>query len=183
MEGTKLSKDDLLILKKRAEALAARRISGKKDSRALFVCEFLLGNERYGIEALFMQEVFPLKSITHLPGLPGFILGIINVRGNIIPVMDIRKFFGIPERGITELNRVLILKNGKMVTGILADEVLGVRGININDLQPPMATLTGIGENYLRGVTSGRLIVLDAASILDDPAIIVNKESINGGTR
>ncbi|HNY13946.1 MAG TPA: chemotaxis protein CheW [Bacteroidales bacterium] len=177
IERKKLPDDEASVLKRRAQALAVKRLSKKSKGKILFVAEFLLGEERYGIEVSLMQEVYPLRELTPLPGIPPFILGIINVRGKILPVMNIKKFFDIPEKGITELNRVLIVAKGKMVTGILADEVLGVRGINPDELQPPMATLTGIKSEYLRGITAGHLIVLDMARILDDPDIIVNKNA------
>ncbi len=181
IEITSLPDDEASVLKRRAQTLAVKRLPKKSKGKILFVAEFLLGEERYGIEVQFMQEVYPLRELTPLPGIPSFILGIINVRGKILPVMNIRKFFDIPEKGITELNRVLIIAKGKMVTGILADEVPGVRGINPDELQPPMATLTGIKSEYLLGITAERLIVLDMARILDDPGIIVNNGVLKKG--
>ncbi len=177
IERVKLPQDEASVLKRRAEALAIKRITRKNEGKIFFITEFLLGEERYGLEVSFMQEVYPLRELTPLPGAPPFIIGIINVRGKVLPVMNIKKFFDIPEKGITELNRVLIIQKGKMITGILADEVLGVRGIGMDEVQPPMITLTGIHGDYLRGITPERLIVLDAARILDDSAIIATKNS------
>jgi purine-binding chemotaxis protein CheW len=164
------------LLKKRAEELAKVRNKNTKSRENIFIVEFLLGDDLYGIEASYMQEVYPLRELTPLPGTPEFIHGIINVRGKILPVMNLKKFFGLPEKGLTDLNRVLIIRKGPMETGILADDVLGVTGINPEQLQPPLATLTGIRADYLRGITPERLIVLDAERILDDPDIIVKKD-------
>ena len=169
------------ILKKRAEALAKVRVDKWRGVKRLFVVEFLLGDEKYGIEASLLQEVYPLKELTTLPGLPEFIPGIINVHGRIISVMDLKKFFSLPDKGLTNFNSVLIVRKGGMGTGILADDVLGMTGIDPDDIQPAMPTLTGIHSDYLRGVTSECLIVLEADRILDDPGIIVNEKHFRRG--
>jgi purine-binding chemotaxis protein CheW len=169
------------ILKSRAEKIARMKEYKKETASHLYIVEFLLGEEKYGIEVPYLQEVFPLKQLTPLPGTPDFILGIINVRGRIIPIMDIKKFFDIPDKGITDLNRVLIIRKDDIETGILADKIIEVKAVISEELQPPMITLTGIRSDYLIGITSERLIVLDIARIMDDPAIIINKELHTGG--
>ncbi|MEX0804168.1 MAG: chemotaxis protein CheW [Candidatus Binatia bacterium] len=164
------------ILKARARALARPPESLKHTEAAIEVVEFGLAQERYALPTAAVREVFPLKDLTPLPCTPPFIVGVINVRGQILPVIDIKKFFDLPQQGITDLHKVIIVHHDEMDLGILADVVFGVRAIPLNTLQPSLPTLTGIREEYLRGVTAERLVVLDVIKILADPRIIVQEE-------
>ena len=120
-----------------------------------------------------------MRDLTPIPGTPPFVLGIINVRGRIVSILDIRKFFDLPEKGLTDLNKVLILNGHNMEFGLLADAVLGVRKIRANELQASLPTLTGIREQYLKGVTKERFVILDAEKLLADKKIIVH-DNIQG---
>ncbi len=163
------------ILRKRAKLLA-RQLLQEKTGDALDVLEFLLTYETYAIEMRWVAETYPLKDLTPLPCTPPFVAGIINVRGRILSVIDIRKFFDLPEKGLTDLNRVIIVNNGEMEFGILADEILGTRSIPLSEVQPPLPTLTGIREEYLKGVTRERTAILDGARLLSDKNLIVHEE-------
>lgn len=164
------------ILRARADLLA--RQPGKEQAGdTLEVVEFMLANERYGIESGYVREVCPLKDYTPLPCTPPFVLGLVNVRGQIISVIDIKKFFELPEKAITDFNKVIIIHDYTMQFGILADSILGVQEIAVRDIQPPLPTLTGIREEYLRGVTGERTVILDAGKLLADKKIIVHEEA------
>lgn len=168
-----------LILASRAKTLARelpQLEAGAAADSALEVVEFQLAQERYGLESYAVCEVYPLKEFTPLPGTPPYVLGIINVRGQVLSVLDLKKFFDLPERGLTELNKVIILRSADMEFGLLADAVLGVRRIALSELQASLPTLTGIREEYLRGVTRERLVVLDAEKLLANKALIVHDE-------
>jgi purine-binding chemotaxis protein CheW len=163
------------ILKQRAEILA-REEAEKADEDSIKVVEFLLANEHYGIESHFIGEVYPLKDYTPLPGVPSFVLGLVNVRGRILSVIDIKKFFDLPEKGLSDLNKIIIVKDEKMEFGILADAILGVRNIAVSEIGPSLPTLTGIREEFLQGITGKRMVILDAARILADKGIVVHEE-------
>jgi purine-binding chemotaxis protein CheW len=163
------------ILRKRAMLLARQPLQ-EKTGGGLDVLEFLLTYETYAIEMRWVAETYPLKDLTPLPGTPPFVAGIINVRGRILSVIDIRKFFDLPEKGLTNLNKVIIVRDDTMEFGILADELLGTRTIPLSEVQPPLATLTGIREEYLKGVTRNRTAILDGARLLFDKNLIVNEE-------
>lgn len=179
------------ILKTRAKALAQEPKKVEVEEY-IEVIEFLLAYEKYGIESCYVREVYPLKELTPLPCTPPFVLGIINVRGRILSVIDIKKFFDLPEKGLTDLNKVIILHTDRpglsaaegpvlsttegMEFGILADVVLDVRNIMVSELQPSLPTLTGIREEYLKGVTRERAIILDAEKLLSDKNIVVHEE-------
>lgn len=164
------------ILKARARALAQEPKERDTAEEYIEVVEFLLAHETYGIESLYVREVYPLKELTPLPCTPPFVLGIINVRRQILSLIDLKKFFDLPEKGLTDLNKVIIVRTDAMELGILADVILGTRSIPLKEIQPTLPTLTGIRAEYLRGVTKERLIILDAEKILSDRKIVVYEE-------
>lgn len=163
------------ILKARAQALACEPVAQVTET-LIEVVEFSLATERYGIATGFVREVVPFKELTLVPCTPVFFIGIVNVRGRMITVVDLKKFFDLPANGLHDLHQVIILHSEEMELGILADDVVGVRSVPASQLQAALPTLSGIGQQYLRGVTGDRLVVLDAARILGDPKIIVQEE-------
>ena len=173
-----MKKEIRTILKNRAIAMAQEPEPKREVSTVIEIIEFILAGESYGIESAFVREVCPLKDYTPLPGVPSYIFGIINVRGQILSVVDLKKFFNLPERGLGELNNVIILRNDQMEFGILADVVEGIQAIALEDILPAPPTVNGIGEKYLKGVTKEHIMVLEAESILNDKKIIVNEEVI-----
>lgn len=171
-----MKKENRTKLKNRAIAMAQEPMQKKEASIIIEVIAFTLVTEIYGIESIFVKEVYTLTDFTPLPGAPSYIFGIINVRGQILPVIDLKKFFNLPEKGLGELNKVIILSNGQMEFGILADVVHGTQEIELEDIRGVPSTVTGIGEEYLKGVTKERLIVLNAKRLLSDKSIVVNEE-------
>jgi len=163
------------ILKARARALAREPVEAQRPERSLDVIEFMIAYERYALESAYVREVHPLKDLTPLPGTPAFVAGIVNVRGRIVSVIDLKQFFDLPRRGLTDLNRVIILDNGQMEFGLLVDAVTAVQRLGLDDIQPALPTLTGVRTDYLHGVTAQRTIVLDAAKILADRQIICDR--------
>ncbi len=163
------------ILKQRADALAIKP-EKKEEDESIEIVEFQLAHEKYGIESIFVREVYPLKDLTPVPCTPSFVAGLINVRGEILSVIDIKKFFNLPEEGLTDKSKVIIICNDRIEFGILADEIVGVDLILIRKLQSTIPTLTGIRAKYLKGVTAGQIVVLDAEKILSDKKIIIHEE-------
>ena len=166
------------ILKARAKTLAQEPEREEKAEAYLEVVEFVLAYERYAIETVYVREIYPLKEFTPLPCTPSFVFGIINVRGQIISVIDIKKFFDLPDMGLGELNKVIILHMGDMEFGILADKIIGYRSIPLIEIQPSLPTLTDIRVEYLKGVTEERVVILDVTKIMSDKKIIVHEEVV-----
>lgn len=171
-----MKKETRSLLKIRATALAAEPEKKRDNSAKTEIIEFTLATESYGIESSFVREVHTLKDFTPLPGVPSFILGIVNVRGQILPVVDLKKFFNLPFKGLGELNKVIILHDDLMEFGVLADEVTGMKEILFEDVLPVPSASIGIGEKYLKGVTKNRLILLSAENLLSDKNIVVNEQ-------
>lgn len=174
---TPAASDIRRILKERALSLARETVEAEAADSSIEVIEFLLAHERYAVESGHVRGVYPLDELTPLPCTPAFVLGIINVRGEILSVIDIKKFFDLPERGLTDLNKVIVLESTDMVFGIVADTIIGVHRILRADIQPSLPTLTGIREDYLHGVTAERVVILDAEKLLHDEKLIVNEQA------
>lgn len=167
---------DAELLRQRAQALA-RPAEAEVTVATLEVLEFGLADERYALPAAGVDEVLAFEQLTPLPGTPPFMLGIVNVRGRMIAVIDIRKFFGVPERGITDLHHVILVHGHGLEVGLLADSIVGLRSLAVPSLLPTLPTLHGIRGDYLMGVSGDRLIVLDLDRLLADPRIVVDDEA------
>jgi purine-binding chemotaxis protein CheW len=137
--------------------------------------EFVLAYETYAIESAWVREVYPLPEITTLPSTPPFVAGIVNVRGQILCVIDLKKLFELPAKGITDLNKIIILRDNNNEFGILADAVTGIRQLAASEIEAGLPTLTGVRTRYLKGVTGERIVVLDTARIMSDKDIITIK--------
>ena len=163
------------ILRARARSLATKE-KEKLPNAQLEVVEFTLSSEHYAIESNYIREIYPLSEFTPLPCTPPFVLGLVNVRGQIISIINIKKLFELPEKGLTDLNKVIIVHDGKMEIGILVDSILGVCSVALDELQSSLPTLTGIRAQYLKGITKDPLVVLDMENILSDERLVVDEE-------
>jgi purine-binding chemotaxis protein CheW len=161
------------ILQARAQALSRESVESRNAEDQIEVLEFLLAYEKYAVEASYVREVYPLKDLTPLPGTPPFVRGIINVRGRILSVVDLKKLMDLPEKGLTDLHKVIIISDGDMEFGLLADAVQEVGRISKSEIQPALPTLIGLRPEYLKGVTGQRVVVLDVGQILADPQLKV----------
>ncbi len=171
-----MNEQAMKILNARARMLAQKPSELEQPpGDMLSVTEFLLAHERYALEFRFIREICPLKELTPLPCTPPFVLGIMNLRGQILSVIDFRRYVGLPVKGITELNRVVILKSGDMEFGILADEIIGMRTIPRHDMQQ-QPFQKGILAHFIMGITPDGCIVLDGEKILADRKIVVEEE-------
>ena len=164
------------ILRARAQALAREPLSTQQSEDEIEVIDFVLAYEQYAVESAYVREIYPLKELTPLPCTPRYVAGLINLRGQILPVLDIKKFFDLPQKGLPDLNKVIVLRSESMQFGILADVILGTRRIAASALQASLPTLTGVRKEYLRGVTQDRAVVLDASRLLSDDKLVVHEE-------
>jgi purine-binding chemotaxis protein CheW len=176
MQSMPVDEEQDRILTARAQALARQPEKEEAAAERIEIVEFLLASERYGIESSYIGEVYPLKDLTQIPCTPPFVLGVMNVRGKILSVIDMRKFFELPDKGLSDLNKVIIVRDDAMEFGILADAILEVRLLSLNHLLPSLPTLTDVRSDYLKGVTENRLVVLDGGKILADRGIVVHEE-------
>ena len=162
------------ILAERARAFAQPVVERDETSFSELLTFRLAGRE-YAIETQHIHEVFIVHEITPVPGVPDFIVGICAFRGEIISVVDLRAFFGIPKRGLTDLNRVIVLSDETVTFGILADYITDIYVRPVDQFSPIVPGTTPIPQRYLLGVTDGSVLVLDAAAILADPALVIDQ--------
>lgn len=171
-------KDKACILKERSEKLAHLDLESKEEN-AIELVEFLLAKEHYAVESLYVREVHSLKELTPLPCVPSFVLGVINVRRRIVSVIDLREVFELHADADISKGKVIILEQGEMEFGIFAEEILGLKKVFPEDLQNNFPTLTGVYQEFLKGVTEEQLLVLDAEKLLNASTLVV-QESAEG---
>lgn len=164
------------ILQTRSLTLAQEASPGEDVEDVTEVLEFTLAYERYAVETQYVNQVAMLEQLIPLPCTPDFVLGIVNLRGTILPVLDLKNFFELPVKGLTDLNKIVVLQSEKILFGILADEIVGVRNILLRDIQSSLPTLTGVRKDYLRGVTPERVTLLDAEKLLTSENLIVQEQ-------
>lgn len=173
---TEMSQSEIkTILRMRAKKLAKKK-EAEIHTDEIETLQFFLSSETYAIETRFVKEVIQLKEVTPLPLTPNFMLGIINLRGSLVSVIDIRKFFDIPSNALSNLNRVILLEEGEIVIGILADFIGGVINVDKNIITKSLPTLKGIREDFLLGITPERMVIIDTQKLLHDPKLIINDE-------
>ncbi len=132
---------------------------------------FNIGDETFGVDIIQVQEIVRLQEITKIPSTPEFVEGIVNLRGKVIPLVDMRKRFGFTQKTNDEDSRIIVTVLGGQMIGIIVDNVSEVLRIQDEDIEAPPDIVAGVGREYLQGVgkVDGRLIVLlDLNSILNN---------------
>jgi purine-binding chemotaxis protein CheW len=171
-----MAKDDQQVMKIRAE-----RISGEKDEIISYsdpseVVVFLLGGEKYAVETSYVKEVLSLGSLTTLPRTPEFVAGLMNVRGKIISVVDLKKLIAPDENSESMQTKIIYLLYERMELGILVDQIAGTHHLDKHSLGKYQVTGRGTDTNYYHGVTPEGIVLLNAGSILSDEKIIVDQK-------
>jgi purine-binding chemotaxis protein CheW len=113
---------------------------------------FSLADEEYGIEIKYVTEIIGIQKITKIPDLPSFIKGVINLRGKVIPVMDVRARFGLPPRDYDERTCVVVVNVTAESMGLVVDRVNEVAGIPEGQVEPPPAGHQEVAGRYVSGL-------------------------------
>lgn len=159
------------ILRARSQDLAKQQNKFTAEEETVEVAEYLLGTETYAFQLKYLVEVCSLSEVTYIPCAPPYVAGVINLRGQIITLIDIHLFLGITAKPVKIFNKALIVGKEKCAVGFLADEVIGARKVSLKELQSDLPGLKGLCADYLYGVTPDRLVILDGNRILDDPRL------------
>lgn len=168
-------RDDLTtgcLLQERADQLALPKEQTERPP-VIEVIRFNLMYQEYAVEMKYIREVIQTSEITPVPGTPDFIAGICSVRGEIISLVNLRVLLSIPEKGLTDLNRVIVLTDGNLTFGLLADQITGIGMIKIDEIDRKYRMENSIWKNYICG-TIESLHVLNAKSLLTDPRMIID---------
>ncbi len=158
------------------------------DSEVIQLVSFMLDEVEYGVDILRVHEILRYPDITRLPNTPDFIKGVINLRGNVIPVVDVRIRFGFPKGTVTDLTRIIVVETGGKQVGLLVDNVYQVVRLPLTNVDPPSELITGVSEDFITGIgrLKDRLIVIlnmslsmfleedDSKKAMDSPGAIYN---------
>ena len=130
---------------------------------------FALGQEEYGVEILKIQEIKGFSAITPLPNAPAYIKGVLNLRGTIVPIVDLRKKFGMPEEAYTTFTVIVVVRVQGQVMGFIVDAVSDVLTVTGADIQPTPDLQGQVDTSFLTGLAKAReklVILLDIDKVL-----------------
>lgn len=149
------------------------------EGQIIQLVSFTLDEVEYGIDILSVHEILRIPEMTRLPNTPKFIKGVINLRGNVIPVIDVRERFGFRSADLTELTRIIVVESDDKQIGLLVDNVSQVIRIKDVNIDPPSILIEGVSEDFITGV--GRLkdrliVILSLSNIIFSDAEIEAKE-------
>ncbi len=154
-------------LVRQAPVQEPRRLEG---SGTMQLVSFGLADEEYGIEITKVQEIILMGEITRVPQTPDYIKGLINLRSTVIPIVDLRRRFGLAEQAAGDDTRIMVVNVAGKTIGIIVDAVSEVLRISKEQIAPPPPTVAGLGRKYLTGLVkleNRLLILLDIDKILD----------------
>ena len=135
---------------------------------------FKLGREEYGMDILRIQEIKRMMGITRVPATPSFIRGVINLRGSVLPVFDLRTRLGLAEGELTEAARIIVVLVNESIVGFIVDEVVEVTTINTRNVETANALSSGLSTEYISGIAKAdnRLFIM-----LNPDAIVSNSQA------
>jgi len=133
-----------------------------QDDQVLQYVTFRLDNETYGIDVMQIQEVLRHTEIAPVPGAPDYVLGIINLRGNVVTVIDTRRRFGLAEADVTDATRIVVMESSNQVMGILVDSVAEVVYLKASEIETAPNVGNDESARFIQGVCNknGELIIL-----------------------
>ena len=137
-------------------------IKTQLSGRTLQVVSFALGSEEYGVDIAQVQEINRMVTITHVPRAPRFMEGVINLRGQLIPIIDLRSRFGMDRSERTKNTRIVVTEIGSKRIGMVVDSVSEVLRIPVEQIEDAPDLVAGVDTEYIRGVgkMGDRLIIM-----------------------
>ena len=153
--------------------LKAQKEMKVQTEEMLQLVSFTIGQEEFGLGIQSIQEINRMVDITRVPNSPEFVSGVINLRGKVIPIIDLRKRFGFSPKESDRNTRIIVVELGDTVVGFVVDSVSEVLRIPKNITEPPPPIVAGIGSEYITAVAKleNRLLIL-----LDLERILLDKE-------
>jgi purine-binding chemotaxis protein CheW len=155
--------------------LMAKTMEAQEDTQKDKFLTFILGNETYGLDIRYVTEIIGIQPITEVPELPDYVRGIINLRGKIIPVIDVRLRFKKPFRDYNDRTCVIVVDIDETSIGMIVDSVAEVLSIPEGDIVPPPSSSTGFSNRYIKGLGK----VGDDVKLLLDCAKLLSQEEMD----
>ena len=163
------------VLQERAKALSKPLHEEQMAASSFEGLGFRLANETYAIDMDYVKEVSFVKNLTELPCTPAFVVGIINLRGSILAVVDVKLFLNLPTEGVSDANRLIIVQKEDIQIALLADEVLGALNIE-KELTQEKSSSGEEFSKFISGVYKQNMIILDIDLLLSSKEIIIDEE-------
>ena len=134
----------------------------KQGTDLLQLVTFRIGEEEFGVDILLVQEIIRKMNITRVPRAPDFVEGVINLRGKVIPIIDLRKRFGLETKEYDKNTRFIVIEINDMIVGFVVDSVSEVLRIPSDTVEPPPPVVSGLDSEYISGVgkLEDRLLIL-----------------------
>ena len=135
------------------------------------IVSFRLADEEYGLDIMKVQEIILIGQITNMPQTPDFVKGLINLRGQVIPIIDLRSRFGFPAGEKSESQRIIVVNVGTRTLGIVVDAVDQVLRVKAEDVEPPPTSIKGINHDFITGLVKQEdklVILLDIEHLLTE---------------
>jgi purine-binding chemotaxis protein CheW len=155
-------------------ATAAEAPTRRGDNPIIQLVGFRLDSEDYAIAITKIQEIILMKPITRIPQVPDFIEGLINLRGSVIPIINLRKRFGLPAREVDDETRTIVVNVHDKTVGCIVDAVTQVMRINRDQVQPPPLSVLAVAHQYISGLArleDRLLIILDIDQLFDEQSL------------
>lgn len=153
-------------------ALVKIDAGGRTQGELIQLVSFKLADEEYGVEVLRVREIIRMPSITKMPNSPGYVEGVINLRGKVIPIISMRKRFGLMENGYDSHTRIMVMDVAGGLNGFIVDGVSEVIRIQSGDIQPPPGMVSGnSNQDFITGVFNHQermLIIMDVDRMFSD---------------
>ncbi len=134
----------------------------RRDDELLQLVTFSTGDEEFGVDILRVQEIIRTMAITKVPKAPEFVEGVINLRGKVIPIIDLRRRFGLQPKTHDKHTRIIVIEINTMIVGFVVDSVSEVLRIPASTVEPPPPVVAGLESEYISGVgkLEDRLLIL-----------------------
>lgn len=146
-----------------------KQFDGKSDE-LLQLVSFNIGSEEFGVDILKVQEINRMVEITKVPQAPHYVEGVINLRGKVIPIVDLRKRFNLELKEYDKNTRIVVVDIGGNIMGLVVDSVSEVLRLPSSTIEPPPEIATGVNSKYIKGVAKLEdrlLIFLDLSKVID----------------
>lgn len=166
------------LWRRRAAELAGAPDRDSEAGETLTLVVLRLGNDRYAVPITAVREILRVGRVTPVSTAPAFVHGVINLRGVILAVLDLRVFFGIDPGPAGEGARIVVAEGGGMTVGIIVEQVEGIVDLAAAEVKPPLPSAKGVAEDYVAGIAApgGQMVVLiDLDKVLRNPRIVVDE--------
>jgi purine-binding chemotaxis protein CheW len=172
---------DAITMEERIRILARVPPERIQDNDQLEVLTFQLAGESYALEAKYVHEIMVVPELALVPGTSDFLVGVINLRGEVLAIFDLHRLFGLPSREASESSHLIVLGETNPQFGFIADAVEQVMRLELSALILGIASLGIVADNIVRGLSPNALIMLDGQALLMDERLMVDQGEEGAG--